>query len=216
MNNYFCFLQKYSAKYGRSPSPKDGHRASSSNDSEHDSVLSSSLRQERDKHLSAILNNGNQGESSSTFGANQTHEDGNDGPINVKWQNIGDNMKQRFEQLFTSNTPPPPPVKDKKLTQDHSLIPDRRSLDSNHSYTSHRSGSKQTYAPSHTSPVNSPPSSIKRPSSHHGRVFGQVKDHSSSSSSSSSRPTSPNPFQRASNTKTTQSNTVSPFARLNE
>ncbi|CAO3654282.1 unnamed protein product [Cunninghamella echinulata] len=224
----------YSAKYKRSSSQPRNIHHHSQNGSESNDVLAKSLRQERDRHLNAILQNGNrphssQGESSTSSTTatpirrnqnNDEHVDNNEdgGPLNMKWQHIGDNVKQKFEQFFTSP---------KNGSENNNHITNRLSFENEQQYQ-RKNQQQQQYQPHHRYQNNNEGeeeereresqniTSMKRPSSVKGggRVFGKVKDNSAPSSVVSSRATSPNPFQKATNAKGNQQATVSPFARF--
>ncbi|CAO3648848.1 unnamed protein product [Cunninghamella blakesleeana] len=198
----------YSAKYRLSGSqPKNIHH--SPNELESNGVLAKSLRHERDRHLNAILQHGNKshinnhpGEPSSSNRKIQNNDrvDENDGALNIKWQNFGDNVKNKFGQIFTSP---------KNGTENSNHITNRLSFENDQrqrqQYLSEEEEEPQVIT------------SIKRPTSLQGsgRVFGKVKDNSAPPSVVSSRAASPNPFQKATNAKGNQQATVSPFARLN-
>ncbi|CAO3591029.1 unnamed protein product [Absidia cylindrospora] len=177
-------------------------RSTSNNNQQNGGVLSSSLRQERDKRLDAILGRRPTifAESSSTS-SYQPNIENDQMPLNAKLQSFGDNVKTRLGQLFTSST-----------NNNESAYRDAMPVD-----LSTTTATRTTPAARQSIEASSPPApplpskDNTRPTAPSGgRVLGQINN----TSSSSSRMLSPNPFQNATAIRGSQPNTVSPFARF--
>ncbi|SAM04151.1 hypothetical protein [Absidia glauca] len=160
--------------------------------------LSSSLRQERDKRLDAILGKRPSTEPSapsSSSTATRYHQTGthdNQVPLNAKLQSFGDNVKSRLGQFFTMG--------DTRESMPVRLSSTTRPTPSNGISLS---------SPS-SSPPPPPPPPDKDTTRSGGRVFGSVTNNNAAAP----RPPSPNPFQQATTARGNHGTTVSPFTRF--